>query len=72
VKTVKLLRAAAVAAGLAAGALFAPPAAACPSCAQSASPKEPNVWPVVGVFMLVPWAIAAGAVIAIRRNSRSA
>jgi len=52
--------------------LLAPAAAACPSCAASSSPKEPNVWPVVGAFMLVPWALAGGAVLLIRRESRSA
>ncbi len=66
------LRAAALAAFLAAGVLLAPTGAACPSCAASSSPKEPNVWPVVGVFLLAPWALAAGAVLLIRRESRSA
>lgn len=66
------LRAALAAALLAAGVAVAPAAAACPSCAATSSPKEPNVWPIVGVFMLVPWALAGGAVLLIRRESRSA
>lgn len=65
------LRAAASALVLA-GALLAPAASACPSCAATSSPKEPNVWPIVGAFMLVPWALAGGAVLLIRRESRSA
>ena len=55
-----------------AAALLAPSAAACPSCAATSSPKEANIWPIVGVFMLVPWALAGGAVLLIRRESRSA
>jgi hypothetical protein len=66
------LRSAALAALLAATTLLTRAALACPSCAATSSPKEPNVWPIVGVFMLVPWALAAGAVLVIRRNSRSA
>ena len=68
----KTLRAAALAALVAGGVLSAPAAHACPSCSASSSPKEPNVWPVVGAFMLVPWVLAAGAVVIVRRNSRSA
>ena len=41
-------------------------------CAATSSPKEANIWPIVGVFMLVPWALAGGAVLLIRRESRSA
>lgn len=66
------VRAAAFAAALAAGLLAAPAAVACPSCAATSSPKEPNVWPVVGAFMLVPWVLGLGAVWLIRRESRSA
>ncbi len=66
------LRAAALAALVAAGVLLAPSGAACPSCAASSSPKERSIWPVVGVFLLAPWALAAGAVLLIRRESRSA
>lgn len=66
----RAVRAAALAVVLAAGFVPALPAAACPSCAASASPKEPNVWPLVGAFMLVPWALAAGAALIVRRNSR--
>jgi hypothetical protein len=66
------LRSLLVSSALAAGLLLAPAAPACPSCAASSSPKEPNVWPVVGAFMLVPWALAGGAVLLIRRESRSA
>ncbi len=65
-------RAAAFAAVLAAGITLAPAAAACPSCAASSSPKEASVWPVVGAFMLVPWVLAIGAAVVVRRNSRSA
>ncbi len=56
----------------AASVLLAPLAAACPSCAASSSPKDPNVWPIVGAFILVPWFLAGGAVLLIRRESRSA
>ncbi len=56
----------------AAGLLLAPPASACPSCAASSSPKDPNIWPIVGAFILVPWFLAGGAVLLIRRESRSA
>ena len=66
------LRAAIFASGLAALLALAPAGAACPSCAATSSPKEPNVWPIVGAFMLVPWALAGGAVLLIRRESRSA
>ena len=59
-------------AAAAAAFLSAPAASACPSCAATSSPKEPNVWPIVGAFMLVPWALAGGAVLLIRRESRSA
>jgi len=66
----RVLRASVLA--FAAGLLVAPAASACPSCAATSSPKEPNVWPIVGAFMLVPWALAAGAAVIVRRNSRSA
>jgi hypothetical protein len=66
------LRFAALAASLAAATLLARAAVACPSCAATSSPKEPNVWPIVVVFMLVPWALAAGAILLVRRESRSA
>ena len=68
----RALRAAALAAALAGGVLTAPSAPACPSCAATSSPKEPNVWPVVGAFMLVPWALAAAAAVIVRRTSRPA
>jgi hypothetical protein len=67
-----LVRSAAFAGLVAAGLLLAPAGAACPSCAATSSPKEPSVWPIVGAFMLVPWALAGGAVLLIRRESRSA
>lgn len=66
------LRSALLVAAAAAVFLVAPAASACPSCAATSSPKEPNVWPIVGAFMLVPWALAGGAVLLIRRESRSA
>jgi hypothetical protein len=44
---------------------------ACPSCAASASPKDPNIWPIVGLFMLVPWILAAAVTILVRRESTS-
>ena len=53
-----------------AAALFARGAMACPSCAGSASPKDPNIWPLVGLFMLVPWILAAAVTILVRRESR--
>ncbi len=46
-------------------------AIACPACAASASPKDPNIWPLVGLFMLVPWILAAAVTILIRRESTS-
>jgi hypothetical protein len=64
----RALRAAVLAAGL----LLAPAAPACPSCAGSSAPKEANVWPVVGAFMLVPWVLAIGVAVVVRRQSRSA
>ena len=67
-----LARSAAFAGLVAAGLLLAPAAPACPSCAATSSPKERSVWPIVGAFMLVPWALSAGAVVLIRRESRSA
>ena len=63
-------RAAVFAALLAAGLSTARAAGACPSCAATSSPKEPNVWPIVGVFMLVPWLLAGAAAVIVRRNSR--
>jgi len=66
------LRSAALASLLAASLLAARAATACPSCAASSSPKDPNIWPIVGVFMLVPWALGLGAVLLIRRESRAA
>jgi hypothetical protein len=68
----KTLRALLASSALAAGLLLARTAPACPSCAATPSPKEPSVWPIVGAFMLVPWALAGGAVLLIRRESRSA
>ena len=67
----RVLRSAVLASALLAAGL-APRASACPSCAASSSPKEPNVWPIVGAFILVPWFLAGGAVLLIRRESRSA
>jgi hypothetical protein len=55
-----------------AAALLAREAMACPSCAGSASPKDPNIWPLVGLFMLVPWILAAAVTILVRRESRPA
>jgi hypothetical protein len=57
---------------LAFAALLARGATACPSCAGSASPKGPDIWPLVGLFMLVPWIIAAAVTILVRRQSRPA
>lgn len=57
---------------LAAAVLLARGVMACPSCAASSSPKDPNIWPLVGLFMLVPWILAAGTVWLIRRESRTA
>jgi hypothetical protein len=55
----------------AAAALLARAAMACPTCAGSASPKDPNIWPLVGLFMLVPWILAAAVTILVRRESTS-
>ena len=65
------MRTAAPTALLAASALLARAAMACPSCAASASPKDPNIWPLVGLFMLVPWILAVVVTILIRRESTS-
>jgi len=43
---------------------------ACPSCAGSAS-KGPDIWPLVGLFMLVPWILAAAVTILVRREATS-
>ena len=56
---------------LAAAVLLARGAAACPSCAGSSSSKDPNIWPLVGLFMLVPWILAAAVTLLIRRESTS-
>ncbi|MGE5718029.1 MAG: hypothetical protein ACM369_15385 [Acidobacteriota bacterium] len=56
---------------LAAALLLARGAMACPSCAASSSPKDPNIWPIVGLFILVPWILAAVVTILIRRESTS-
>ncbi|MGZ5381631.1 MAG: hypothetical protein ACXWFS_10935 [Thermoanaerobaculia bacterium] len=56
---------------LAAAVLLARGAMACPSCASSSSPKDPNIWPLVGLFMLVPWILAVVVTILIRRESTS-
>lgn len=66
------MRPAVRAAVLAVAALLARGAMACPSCAGSASPKDPNIWPLVGLFMLVPWILAAAVTILVRRESRPA
>ncbi|MCM3877035.1 MAG: hypothetical protein NEA02_11525 [Thermoanaerobaculia bacterium] len=52
-------------------ALLARGAMACPSCAASASSKDPDIWPLVGLFMLVPWIVAAAVTILVRRESTS-
>jgi hypothetical protein len=51
--------------------LLARGAMACPSCAASASPKDPSIWPLVGAFMLVPWILGAVVVLLVRRESTS-
>jgi hypothetical protein len=56
---------------LAVAVLLARGAMSCPSCAASSSPKDPNIWPLVGLFMLVPWILAAVVTILIRRDSTS-
>ncbi len=66
-RAVRTIRAAALLAGALA---LGPGAAACPSCASSAAPEGRSIWPAVGAFMLVPWVLAAGAVVVVRRNSR--
>jgi hypothetical protein len=50
-------------------ALLAQGALACPTCGGSASPKDPNIWPLVGLFMLVPWVLAGAVTILVRRES---
>jgi hypothetical protein len=56
---------------LAAVVLLARGAMACPSCAASSSPKDPSIWPLVGLFMLVPWILATVVTILIQRESTS-
>jgi hypothetical protein len=56
---------------LASAVLLARGAMACPSCAASSSPRDPNIWPLVGLFLLVPWILAAVVTILIRRESTS-
>jgi hypothetical protein len=56
---------------LAAAVLLARGAMACPSCAASSSPKDPSIWPLVGLFMLVPWILAGVVALLIRRESMS-
>jgi hypothetical protein len=51
--------------------LFVQDAIACPTCGGAASPKDPSIWPLVGLFMLVPWIIAAVVTILVRRESKS-
>jgi len=65
------MRTTARAALLAAAVLLARGAMACPSCAASSSPKDPSIWPLVGLFMLVPWVLAAAVTILVRRESTS-
>jgi hypothetical protein len=65
------MRTTARAAFIAAAVLLVRGAAACPSCAASASPKDPNIWPLVGLFMLVPWILAGVVVLLVRRESTS-
>ena len=52
--------------------LLAQDAMACPTCGGSGSPKGPDIWPLVGLFMLVPWILAAAVTILVRRESRAA
>jgi hypothetical protein len=54
-----------------AAALLAQDAMACPTCGGSVSAKSPSIWPLVGLFMLVPWILAAAVTILIRRESTS-
>ena len=56
---------------LATAVLLARGAMACPSCAASSSPKDPSIWPLVGLFMLVPWILAGVVALLIRRESTS-
>jgi hypothetical protein len=65
------MRTAIRAALFAAAVLLARGAVACPSCAGSSSPKDPSIWPLVGLFMLVPWILAAAVTLLIRRESTS-
>ena len=43
-------------------------AAACPLCAGSG--EGPNIWPLVGAFLLVPPILGAGVITAMRREMR--
>ncbi len=43
--------------------------AACPTCAGSAA-KGADISPLVGLFMLVPWILAAAVTIVVRRQAR--
>ena len=44
-------------------------AVACPACAGSGPAKEANIWPVVGVFLVVPWLLAGAVMIVVKREA---
>jgi len=43
-------------------------AAACPLCVGTG--EAPNIWPIVGAFLLVPPILGAGVITAMRREIR--
>jgi len=45
-------------------------AAACPLCAGDQKTKEFSIWPIVGVFMMVPPVLGTAVVLAIRRENK--
>jgi hypothetical protein len=48
-----------------------PAFANCPLCAGSGSPRDVNIWPIVGAFMCLPWILGAAAVLLMRREFRT-
>ena len=54
--------------------LLAPAALGCPVCADAApaavAGKGWGVWPIVGAFLVVPWAIGTVVVLVVRRELR--
>jgi len=48
-----------------------PAFANCPLCAGAGSPREVNIWPIVGAFMCLPWILGLAAFLLMRREFRT-